>query len=124
MWCFHGNKATKRAIRYKRRQNSSLHLHVAVIGESHHPLGPRYPADHVATLATRPFAVPYIFHRVDVQAGIPVVVERAQADQFLAAAMQFDPPRLGQPLDRHLPLQPLLLRVVSACHRTSFAGSC
>jgi hypothetical protein len=82
-------------------------------------LTPRHPSDHVAALAARPFAVPHIRHRIDVQAGIAVVVEGAQANQLLAAAMQLDPPRLGQPLDRHLPFQPFLLRVVSACHRAS-----
>jgi hypothetical protein len=51
-----------------------------------HPLGPHHPQDHVAALAASAFAAPDIFGRVDIQAGIVVVVERAQTDQLLAAA--------------------------------------
>src|SRR5580692_9601763 len=72
-----------------------------------HALGPHHPEDYVAALAAGPLATPHILRRIDVQTGVPVVVERAQADQLLAAANQLDSPRLGQPLDRHLALDPL-----------------
>ena len=72
-----------------------------------HPLGPHHPQKNVAALAASALATPHILYRVDVQARVPVVVERAQPDKLLAAARQFDPPRLGQPLDRHLALEPL-----------------
>ena len=81
-----------------------------------HALGAHHPLDHVAAFAACALAVPHVFRRVDVQAGIAVVVEGAQPDQLLAAAREFDPPRLGQPLDRYLPLQPLDHRVRDSRH--------
>jgi len=87
-----------------------------------HALGPHHPQDYVAAFAASALATPHIFRRIDVQAGASVVVERAQADQFLAAANQLDSPRLGQPLDGHFPLDPLLhLRGNIGHRRPSFA---
>ena len=73
-----------------------------------HPLGPHHPQKHVAALPASALATPDILRRIDIQARIPVVMERAQPDKLLAAANQLDPPRLRQPLDGNLPLDPLL----------------
>jgi hypothetical protein len=48
--------------------------------------GPLHPLDHVAAFAAGSLAAPNIFHRVDIEARIGVFVERAQPDQFFAAA--------------------------------------
>ena len=84
--------------------------------------GPRHPPDHVAALAARALAVPYILHRVDAQTRIAVVVERAQADEFLAAPTQLDPSRLGQPLDGDFFLQPLFCSSCILAMYPPFAG--
>ncbi len=73
-----------------------------------HAFGPHHPQDYVAAFAASALATPHIFRRIDVQTGVPVVVERAQADQLLAAANQLDAPSLGKPLDGYFPLDPLL----------------
>ena len=72
-----------------------------------HALGPHHPKKHVAAFPASALATPNILRRVDIQAGAVVVVERTEADQLLAAAPEFDPPRLRQPLHGNLPLDPL-----------------
>jgi hypothetical protein len=49
-------------------------------------LGPHHPSDHVTAFAARAFAVPDVLHGIDVEAGISVLVEGTQSDQFFAAA--------------------------------------
>jgi hypothetical protein len=58
-------------------------------------LGTLHPLDNVSTFATCALAVPLVFHRVDVQAGIGVLVKGAEADQLFAAAPQLNASGLG-----------------------------
>jgi hypothetical protein len=70
--------------------------------------GAHHPLDHVAAFPARAFAVPHVLYRIDVQAGIFIFVEGTQADEFFAAALQFDSAGFRQPLDGDFALQPLL----------------
>jgi hypothetical protein len=66
--------------------------------------------------------VPDVFHRIDIEARVGVLVEGTEADQFLAAAMQFDAPRLRQPFDRDFPLDALQQLIRESGHLCSFFG--
>jgi hypothetical protein len=57
------------------------HLHRVIEA---HALGTHHPQDHVATFTAGALAVPDVFYRIDVETGIGVFAEGAEADQFLS----------------------------------------
>src|SRR6266568_5170487 len=76
----------------------------------HHPVDSR--SAHVARAQT----VPEILRRSDDKRRVAVVVERAQTQQVRPVPVQLDAPRLGQPLNRYLPLQPFDLMLRDSSH--------
>src|SRR5487761_647168 len=64
-----------------------------------HAFRVHHPVDYAPTFAARSLTVPDVLDGIDAQARIGVLVERAQADQVLAAPSQLHPARFGQPLD-------------------------
>ena len=68
-----------------------------------------HPVDDRAALLAGAEAVPEVLPRGDHERRLVIVVERTETEEVLAVASEFDPPRLGEPLDRDFPFQPLEL---------------
>ena len=80
-------------------------------------LGAHHPVDHGASRLAGAEAVPEILARRDHETRLAVVVEGAEPEEVGAVALEPDPARLGQALERDLALQSLDLRCRDARHR-------
>ena len=83
-------------------------------------VGLHYPVDHRPAFIARAQAVPEILRRSDDQRRVPVVVERAEAQQVGTVPVQLDAPRLRQPLHGDLPFQPFDLMFRDSRHFSAF----
>src|ERR1035441_2542364 len=70
-------------------------------------IGPHHPVDGRPARVAGPETVPEVLRRSDDQRWRPVVVEGALTQKVGSMPGQLDPSRLGQPLNRYLPFQPL-----------------
>ena len=82
-------------------------------------VGPHHPVDGRPARVARAQAVPEVFRRRDDERRVAVVVERAQPQQVRTVPVQLDAPRLGQPLHRDLPFQPLDLVLRDSRHSSA-----
>lgn len=85
-----------------------------------HSFDLHHPVDHRASRPAGPQTVPEVLLGADHQTGLVIVMEGTEANQVRSVALELDPARLRQTLQRHLPFQPLDLTLRDARHLISF----